>query len=270
MQLLVTSSSFDQFSCNHIYDLQTRKFITCEMEYEIILDDNLPFNTKLTLPPEIGYHILEIAIMDCLRNCNYEKASTLLTMNHATIRRFYNKYFPESLLHTCVLFKRIVSCFAAICLIHDEMLTVKPSPIDVFVGIEWEQYRSCGEFLAPWHCNAPFITELEPPFVENYRAIKAVETGVSYSNTAWIVNNRAEDFKNAGICCAKRLWMPVVPIIFTYKNRLVSCEKVTESPYMKGFVELLKIPMGPRSGVFYACYTPDVFEIDLRYTFRLL
>ena len=270
MELIVTSSSFDQFNRNHIYDLKQREFITHPMEYEIVLEDNLPFDTEITLPPELGYAILDIAVMDCLRNCNYEKAATLLTLNHNTVRRFYNKYFPESLLHTCVLFKRICSCFRAIVLIHDEMLTVAPTPIDLFVGIEWHQFRNCGEYLAPWHCGDPYVIELEPPFVEQYRAVKAVETGVTYADTAWIAAYQHDDFKNSGVCRAMKLWMPCVPIVFMYRNNLVSPEKIVDSPYMKGFVELLKIPMGPRVGVMYASLVPDVFEIDIRYMFKLL
>lgn len=273
-RVILTSSSYNVGRYCYVYDLDNQRSLDLIEFKEIILLNDLPL--KKSLPPELGYLVLDYLIEDMLADSDYEGVMNLVTINTFYLLRFYSTYFttpsaatPMKKLsrlsrilsrldsfHDCLLFRDICS---------DGLDREDLCCIEMII----QNAEAVDKYHDPWHFRHPTIAPAPPFIIPGLPFTKIIPMGPVKINTLLMANHHYLESVSleGGILTPNILKHPFIILALTTadpNNRVVpTLESMLVSPSWQAFVALLIKGYGPNTGLYLASSAPHIIGYSL-------
>ena len=257
-KVVITSSLFSGYStiidANEDQD-QEKETIPSDYNYDF------PINMS-SLPTELKYEILERVILKSIKSGEMKRClSILLNSNYDFCKLFYSKYIGNVVLTRSQYIEHIIGLFeflenVAKCMYEEEVTTTEVLSLAVFcrnpVSIDIHSIDK------RWPFTQISYSIPENPFViTNHEDIKLVRTGPNFCDLAWVAG-----IERNGVVHASYLRAPVLILDFyTRYNRTDMPIWRRKTFFLKNVVLLLKLCLGPKSGVYVSTPVDGFFNL---------
>ena len=275
-QVLLTSSRYNVGNWNYVYDLDAQSALELIEFKESVVHNDL--EVKTSLPPELGYLVLDQLVEIMLDESDYEGVMNLLVVNSYYLSRFYSIYFGDSSKAGLMTkFSRLSRMFARLDGFHDSLLFQESSTDgsldnDDLSCIEMviQHPDQIDKFHDPWHFGHPQIVPCPPITISSFPCTKIISMGPIKINTVLMANRHYLESISlpGGVLTPNLLKHPFIILALTTDepvNRVVPCiQEVMSSPSWNAFVILLLKGYGPNAGFYLAQSSPMVWGFSLK------
>lgn len=278
MNLVVTCRSFDCRGVNHILNYDTGEWIEPLCTKDEDLDFIDPKFTK-TLPPELGYLVMECLLDQLLKEGNFASALYYITTSKTIFRKFVDVYFGQHKPFKRQLYQ-ISTVMQHLDQMYDWYFRTHHDPheceiITTFQTRSHAMYRNLTTLVTPdpWQMNPPQIENWLPFQMDQYRVCKYIQIARTRINACMLAtNSHQRHFK--GIYRAEHFRFPAIIIRLEKHGEnppmIDDADLIFKSDGWNSFVKLFKKCLGKHSGVYFLVErnVPVHFLNDHTHTFE--
>lgn len=233
------------------------------VEYKPEIDLCQPTQKRfdLALPREISYMIIDRLILNYIRECNFEMAMALISIDKPTIVRFYFQHFASDYwVPFRTAFQRLTHMFHLMQKVYDGVIQFPNEEHDHYIGLDIQYqgtYRP-GRAYNPWNFNGTVnLIQIPKPGIFGIEDFRGFVTGPYVTDVVWM-NGR----NDRGITYSDFFRLPVIVFVFTdQEENIIPERKVMEKHgAFQTFTKFLKMAFGPTTGVFFAVQGHFIFD----------
>ena len=262
---VITSTAFSPNQYTEIFQLSKHRSESylSRIEYRPEIDLAPENKTKIfmPLPREIVDKIIDHLIIKYIRGMNLERAIELIYLDIATVRRFYQQWFPVGASLTTTRMYRISQTFELLQKIVDMMIQFPNYEHDHYVALSVKHTSFLFDpkyDYYPWNFNGHLdMIQIPKPGIFTVDDFRAFVTGPYVTDIVWM-NGRSEK----GVVASTYFRLPVIVLVMTDKEEEIipTREYIENSLMFKKFAQLLKICFGKTAGIFFAVQGEYIFD----------